>query len=440
MRSVMNTSALFALGAFLTLSTVAKGQSTMITALAQPDSLVHQELGEAATEDYAAHPYGEGHILFLSTRNGTMMTAKDPQTNAPFARPYLLRLKDLKTLPYALPDFLAEQSYHIGQCALMPDSSALIASHSRKKPYKNGRVGMTLSYIPFNGDAAKTLPFVDEDADYQHPWFDAKDYTLYFASNIEGGKGGYDLYKSTLSFDGVWSAPQSVEIANTKEDEVFPSTSEDLDLFFSRASKNYGLQLYQHGAGDSTPVAMAINNRGDEFGLVLLNDSTALFSLSKRPRSPTNLQLYSLPIPPPPPPIDTAALAAQALEDSLTIAALKADSIAAYDLANADTPDRKENAKGKGKGNTWVTDNTPEPGTTSGYSLIVGGFVDRDLAEGFLEGIVGWAPEAFLSRYNDKYYVVHSVHNYREDASAAKASVNNRDYRAWVLSKGLKSL
>ena len=435
MRSVMNTSALFALGAFLTLSTVAKGQSTMIAALAQPDSLVHQELGEAAAEDYAAHPYGEGHLLFLSTRNGTMMTAKDPQTNAPFARPYLLRLKDLKTLPYTLTGILAEQTYHIGQCALLPDSSALIASHSRKKPYKDGRIGMTLTYIPFNGDAAKTLPFVDENADYQHPWFDAKDYTLYFASNIEGGKGGYDLYKSTLSFDGVWSAPQSVEIANTPEDEVFPSTSEDLDLFFSRASKNYGLQLYQHSAGDSTPVAMAINNRGDEFGLVLLNDSTALFSQSKRPGSPTNLQLYSLPIPPPPPPIDTAALAAQALEDSLNIAALKADSIAAFNLANA-----SENAASSTKGKKWVTDQTPEPGTTSGYSLIVGGFVDRDLAEGFLESIVGWAPEAFLSRYNEKYYVVHSIHNYRDDANAAKASVNNRDYRAWVLSKGLQSL
>ena len=434
MRSVMNTSKLLALGALLTLSTIAKAQNAMKEALAQPDSLVHQELGESGAEDYAAHPYGKGHLLFLSTRGGNAMTAKDPQTNAPFAHPYLLRLKDLKTLPYALPSFLAEQSYHIGQCALMPDSSALIASHSRKKPYKNGRVGMTLTYIPFNGDKAKELPFIDATADYQHPWFDAKDYTLYFASNIEGGKGGYDLYKSTLSFDGVWSAPQAVGIANTKDDEVFPSTSEDLDLFFSRASRNYGLQLYHHGAGDSTPVAMALNNRGDDFGLVLLNDSTALFSQSKRAGSPANLHIYSLPIPPPPPPVDTAALAAQALEDSLTMAALKADSIAAFNLANS------SDQATAGKGKKWVTDNTPEPGTTSGYSIIVGGFVDRDLAEGFLESIVGWAPEAFLSRYNDKYYIVHSVHNYREDASAAKASVNNRDYRAWVLGRGLKTL
>ena len=294
----MNTSKLLALGALLTLSIVAKAQNAMTEALAQPDSLVHQELGESGAEDYAAHPYGKGHLLFLSTRGGNAMTAKDPQTNAPFARPYLLRLKDLKTLPYALPGFLAEQSHHIGQSALMPDSSALIASHSRKKPYKNGRVGMTLTYIPFNGDKAKELPFIDATADYQHPWFDAKDYTLYFASNIEGGKGGYDLYKSTLSFDGVWSAPQAVAIANTKDDEVFPSTSEDLDLFFSRSSNNYGLQLYRQGMGDSTPVAMALNNRGDDFGLVLLNDSTALFSQSKRAGSPTNLHIYSLPIPP----------------------------------------------------------------------------------------------------------------------------------------------
>ena len=409
-------------------------------ALAQPDTLIHQEIGDALADDYAGVPYGKGHILFLSNRGGGATTSRDPQTNEPFTRPFLLRIKDLKTLPYTLPVFLADQTYYIGQCALVPDSSALIASHSRKKPYKDGRVGMTLTYIPFNGDAVKELPFVVPDADYQHPYFDAMDYTLYFASNVEGGKGGYDLYKSTLSFDGIWSAPQAVDIANTKEDEVFPTTSTDLDLFFSRASRNYGLQLYAYGEGDTLAQPVALNNRGDDFGLVFMSDSTMLVSQSKRPGSPSNLHIYSLPIPPPPPPVDTAALAAQALEDSLTMAALKADSITAYNLANADSADDKEGTKGKEKTTTWVTDNSPEPVTTTGYSIIVGGFIDRDLAEGFLESIAGWAPEAFLSRYNKKFYVVHSVHKYREDANSAKASVNNRDYRAWVLSKGLKSL
>jgi len=431
MRRFLNTSSLILLAVLA--SAPSFGQ--IKAALAQPGKLIHQEIGDALADDYAGVPYGKGHVLFLSNRGGSATTSRDPQTNKPFARPFLLRIKDLKTLPYKLPEFLANQPSYIGQCALLPDSSGLIASHSRKKPYKDGRVGMTLTYIPFNGDAVKELPFVVPDADYQHPYFDTMDYTLYFASNVEGGKGGYDLYKSTLSFDGIWSAPQAVDIANTKEDEVFPTTSTDLDLYFSRASRNYGLQLYAHGEGDTLAQPVALNKRGDDFGLVFMSDSTLLVSQSKRPGSLSNLHIYSLPIPPPPPPVDTAALAAQALEDSLTIAALKADSIAAFNLANA-----SENAAPSTKGKKWGTDHTPEPGTTSGYSLIVGGFVDRDLAEDFLESIVGWAPEAFLSRYNEKYYVVHSIHNYRDDANAAKASVNKRNYRAWVLSKGLKSL
>ena len=436
MRRFLNTSSLILLAVLA--SAPSFGQ--IKAALAQPGTLIHQEIGDALADDYAGVPYGKGHVLFLSNRGGSATTSRDPQTNEPFARPFLLRIKDLKTLPYKLPEFLANQSSYIGQCALLPDSSALIASHSRKKPYKNGRVGMTLTYIPFNGDEARALPFVAPDADYQHPYFDAIDYTLYFASNVKGGKGGYDIYKSTLSFDGVWSTPQSVDIANTKDNEVFPTTSTDLDLYFSRSSRNYGLQLYALGDGDTLAQPVALNNRGDDFGLLFLNDSTLLVSKSKRPGSAANLHIYSLPIPPPPPPLDTAALAAQALEDSLTMAALKADSIAAYELANANTPGEKESAKGKGKSNTWITVNSPEPGTTSGYSIIVGGFVDYDHAEGFLESIVGWAPEAFLSLYNKKFYVVHSVHKYREDANSAKVSVLNRNYHAWVLTKGLKTL
>ena len=436
MRRFLNTSSLILLAVLA--SAPSFGQ--IKAALAQPGTLIHQEIGDALADDYAGVPYGKGHVLFLSNRGGSATTSRDPQTNEPFARPFLLRIKDLKTLPYKLPEFLANQSSYIGQCALLPDSSALIASHSRKKPYKDGRVGMTLTYIPFNGDEARALPFVAPDADYQHPYFDAIDYTLYFASNVKGGKGGYDIYKSTLSFDGVWSTPQSVDIANTKDNEVFPTTSKDLDLYFSRSSRNYGLQLYAHGDGDTLAQPVALNNRGDDFGLLFLNDSTLLVSKSKRPGSAANLHIYSLPIPPPPPPLDAAALAAQALEDSLTMAALKADSIAAYELANANTPGEKESAKGKGKSNTWITVNSPEPGTTSGYSIIVGGFVDHDHAEGFLESIVGWAPEAFLSLYNKKFYVVHSVHKYREDANSAKVSVLNRNYHAWVLTKGLKTL
>ena len=414
----------------LALGTSTQAQ-TILTGLATPDSLDHFELGEAAADDYGALPYGDGHLLFLSNRDGSGLTARDPKTNEPFARPYLLRLKDLKTLPYELPGMLADQKYYIGLCALLPDSSGIIASHSRPKPYKNGTVGMTLTFVSFNGEKAKELPFIDPAADYQHPYFDPMDYTLYFASNVEGGQGGYDLYSSTLSFDGAWSTPAPVAMANTKDDEVFPSMGPNLTIFFSRSTRNYGLQGMMHKAGDSAVVELPVNGRGDDFGLIVLDDSTAIFSQSKRAGTPANLHLYKVAAPIP---VEEVVVVEEAV-DSAALAIAKADSIAAYEASQmAAAPKDEKNTK------TWTTDNTPEPGTTSGYSLIVGGFVERDLADNFLESISGWAPEAFLSRYNQKYYVVHSVHSTRADADKAKASVNNRDYRAWVLGRGLKGL
>ena len=427
----VNTFKLLGLCAMLALGTSSAGQ-TIIDGLATPDSLDHFELGEAAADDYGAVPYGKGHLLFLSNREGSGLTPRDPKTNEPFARPYLLRLKDLKTMPYELPGMLAEQKYYIGLCALLPDSSGIIASHSRTKPYNNGRVGMTLSFIPFNGEKAKELPFIDINADYQHPYFDPIEYTLYFASNVEGGQGGYDLYSSTLSFDGAWSTPAPVAMANTKDDEVFPSMGPKLSLFFARSSRNYGLQGMMHKAGDSAVAELPVNSRGDDFGMIVLDDSTAIFSQSKRPGSPANLHLYKVAAPIP---VDSSALAVEETVDNAALAIAKADSIAAYEASQtAAAPKDAKNTK------TWTTDNSPEPGTSKGYSLIVGGFLDRDLAENFLESISGWAPEAFLSRYNQKYYVVHSVHSTRADADRAKASVNNRDYRAWVLGKQLGTL
>lgn len=412
---------MLALGASVQAQSILKGLET-------PDSLDHFELGEADADDYGALPYGKGHLLFLSNRNENGLTARDPKTNEPFARPYLLRLKDLKTLSYELPGTLADQKYHIGLCALLPDSSGIIASHSRAKPNKKGKVGMTLSFIPFNGEKAKELPFVDPTADYQHPYFDPMDYTLYFASNIEGGQGGYDLYSSTLSFDGAWSAPAPVAMANSKDDEVFPSMGPNLTLFFSRSTRNYGLQGFMHKAGDSTVAELPLNNRGDDFGMIILDDSTAIISQSKRPGSAANLHLYKISQPAP---LDTAT---EKSLDSAAIAIAKADSIAAYEASQLAVSENTNDAE------AWITDNSEEPSTTSGYSLIVGGFIDRDLADSFLASISGWAPDAFLSRHNDKYYVVHSVHENRSDANRAKTVVNNRDYRAWVLGKGLQEI
>ncbi len=394
------------------------GQSQVVLdELKNEKSLDHFELGEANADDYAATPYGKGHVLFLSDRGGNGLDAKDPATNKVFARPYLLRLKDLKTLTYQAPEALTSLPYYIGQCALIPDSSGMIVSHSRSKADKNGNVGMTLSFVPFNGEEAKELPFIEENANYQHPYFDPVDYTLYFASNIDGGKGGYDIYKSAMSFDGGWGSPIAVHEVNSALNEVFPSTGQNLNIYFSRSTKNYGLQNFAWQAKDSTIMEFANNGRGDDFAVIVLNDSTLIMSQSKRPGTASNLHLFRV-LPPEP-----------------TVAAEEPKTEAKPEPK--ETEKAEENSKTIAATSNSTTPSEPPKASSGNYSIIIGGFNTVDHAQTFLDGIGAWAPKAFIAPYNGKFYVVHSVHVSKTSANKAREIVKRNGHSAWVLSKGL---
>ena len=212
-------------------------------------------------------------------------------------------------------------------------------------------------------------------------------------------------------------------------------------MAFSRATRNYGLQLHTIAPGDTASTALAINGRGDDMGLLQINDSTFMAAQGKRKGGVSNLMFYT-PLPEPTPVLaaeettdstatDSTALATTAQETDTTETSRETEETTTGSNTKTATP----------KKNTWVTDETPEPGTVKGYSIIVGGFVERGLADKFLNDIANdWAPEAFLSRYNNKYYVIHSMHKGRTEADAAKASINEKGNRAWILSTGLQSL
>ncbi len=132
----VNTFRVLGLCAMLALGTSTQAQ-TILTGLSTPDSLDHFELGEAAADDYGALPYGDGHLLFLSNREGSadspLVTQKRTSLSpvltscvSRISRPCLMNSRA------CLPD----QKYYIGLCALLPDSSGIIASHSRPNPIK----------------------------------------------------------------------------------------------------------------------------------------------------------------------------------------------------------------------------------------------------------------------------------------------------------------
>ena len=52
----------------------------------------------------------------------------------------------------------------------------------------------------------------------------------------------------------------------------------NFNLYFARATRNYGLLSFIQKAGDLSITELRINGRGDDFDLLILDDSTAIVS------------------------------------------------------------------------------------------------------------------------------------------------------------------
>jgi outer membrane protein OmpA-like peptidoglycan-associated protein len=122
-----------------------------------------------------------------------------------------------------------------------------------------------------------------------HPAIHADGKTLVFSSNQAGGKGGYDLYASSLQADNTWSTPIALDAVNTIGNELFASFAPDGTLYFS--SDAYaglgGLDIYKSSFKNGTaskPVHLSypVNSSFDDFAMTLSTDGKTGYFTSDR--------------------------------------------------------------------------------------------------------------------------------------------------------------
>jgi len=102
--------------------------------------------------------------------------------------------------------------------------------------------------------------------------------TMYFASDMPGGKGGVDIYKVKRKEDGTWGTPVNMgEKINTEGDEMFPFIHEKGMLFFSSNGKAGlgGLDVFvaqlkeDNTIGKVENLGAPLNTNLDDFGFIL---------------------------------------------------------------------------------------------------------------------------------------------------------------------------
>ncbi|MDW3190810.1 MAG: OmpA family protein [Cytophagales bacterium] len=143
------------------------------------------------------------------------------------------------------------------------------------------------------------FPFNSEKYSMGHPSISGDGKTLYFASDMPGGFGGVDLYKSEYKYN-QWETPVNLgpEI-NTPRNELFPYIHTDGLLYF--ASEGHegigGLDLFRASMSEESEpqnLGFPINTSADDFGLTFRPKSNQAYFSSNRPGGMGDDDIYSV--------------------------------------------------------------------------------------------------------------------------------------------------
>ena len=140
--------------------------------------------------------------------------------------------------------------------------------------------------------SAQNFPFNNDQYSCGHPALTADGKTMYFVSDMPGGIGGTDLWKSKYE-NNIWSKPENLgDKINTEGNEMFPTLINDSVFYF--ASNGLaglgGLDIfstpYNNGKfGSIKNFGCPVNSGNDDFGIIYDPKSESGFFSSNRPNA-----------------------------------------------------------------------------------------------------------------------------------------------------------
>ena len=172
---------------------------------------------------------------------------------------------------------------------------------NKKSP--NGVNNLKIYISRFDGkdwSEPEDFPYNSDVYSVGHPALSPDNQTLYFVSDMPGGYGGTDIYKSELVND-KWSKPENMGATiNTEGKEMFPFVDKKGILYFSSDGRPGigGLDIYaakSNGKGQYLIAAFGppLNSKYDDFGFILNNDSLTGYFTSNRPGGAGDDDIYS---------------------------------------------------------------------------------------------------------------------------------------------------
>jgi peptidoglycan-associated lipoprotein len=186
--------------------------------------------------------------------------------------------------------------YHIGAASFTADGNEMYFSVTRREGKEdrdeNGTSTINIEIFssikdPATGVWGQPIAFAHNNASQYStgdPFITPDGKTLYFVSDMEGGKGGTDIYYSTKNNRGGWDTPVNIVAINTAGNERTPNLGADGLYFASDGSIGMGgLDIFKatrDGNKFSNPqnLRYPINSSQDDFAYVSTGKDAGYFS------------------------------------------------------------------------------------------------------------------------------------------------------------------
>jgi len=254
--------------------------------------------------DFGLSYYGENKVVFASSRND-----KNPAfawNDLPYLDLYSATLSKSGKLENIVPfsDAINTES-HESNATFSEDGNTMYFNRTntrRSKADKDKVAQIKIYKAEFvNGvwSNVTALPFSSNKYSTEHPSLSKDGKTLYFASDMPGGFGGFDIYKVAVNEDGTYGTPENLgDTVNTKHRDQFPFISDfDVLYFASDGHQGFGgLDVFRtnnvNGSFD-TPVNLGgtINSNLDDFAYVVKEKNDIGYVSSNKSG---NDQLYTI--------------------------------------------------------------------------------------------------------------------------------------------------
>jgi outer membrane protein OmpA-like peptidoglycan-associated protein len=238
-----------------------------------------------ASQDFGTAYYKDRIVYASSNARPKMIKRRDNRNNEPFFNLYVADVEDGQLKNREFFDKKENGKMHDGPATFSNAGTYMAYSKNvTKDKTADNIIELRIFMREFKDEKwSDPIEFEHNNPAYSlgQPHLSANGNTIYFVSNMPGGFGGTDIYRSTRVTGGAWGKPENLgNVINTEGDEMFPFLDESEKVISFTSDGHYGLGGLDIFSSDvnGTSWGKVINSGAP---LNTLNDDYAFISENK---------------------------------------------------------------------------------------------------------------------------------------------------------------